>query len=262
MATVNATNIPAVPLDKALYTLVDELMAAEGKQRFFYDWKQEVSTRLNQRRLEFERKRRTGNTEEFRINFRNGPQSMAVIPKTTRSYTARRVNYRKLRETRPDLYSQYVKETPPAVPAKLTFKGHGFGKSAVWDGLRSIGWIEANEHHGEKRAATGRDAELIGQITAWEKAHKDKRTGLRAELLDALVPDLGSLTRVARDDGLIVPSLNPPSKSIELGIAQSHPELNQFVTTYERPEVVTWMVLSERDAWLRLPEDNRDSWAD
>ena len=259
---VNAVNLPAVALDKSLYPLVDELMAVEGKKRFFEDWKKEISARLNERRLEFERKRRAGNTEEFRINFRNGPQSMTVVPRILPPTTVRRVNYRKLRETRPDLYSQFVKTEPPKVPARLTFKAAEYGKNNIWNDLRSIGWIAANEAHEQSRAATGRDAELIGKTSDFATMYANKRIEMRLELLDLLVPDLGDLTRIARDNGVIVPSLNPPKESVDMDVARSHPELSEFVSTSTRVDSVSWRTLNEREAWERLPEDNRDSWAD
>lgn len=246
-------------LDDNTYALAADVLAVEGRIRYLKDWDQEIVAQLKARKVD---------EQIDPLVFRRGTESFVLRAQRVAAGKTRRFDYTKLKRTRPELYRNYVTETPPAQPVKLTFRAAGrmTSTSKTWADLRSRGWVSADTRWGEQRRSEREHvsartyAMLLQDVRNWSKPLDEKRSKLRAELSGLLVPDTAVLENVEYGDGLIVPALNPPKREIDLNMAERHAVLKDFMKETARAESVRWVFQSEHEVFGDDPEG--DQWGD
>ena len=242
-------------------TLASDLLILEGRIRYLKDWDTEIVAQLNQRKI-------ADASSNVVFQTTPGTQSSHVLRATRVSGgQTRRFDYAAAKRAAPALYATYVTETPPAFPVKLTFKSAGkwAARSKTWDDLRSDGWLRMSEIYGARRApkpmffatTAAKDLYDIRQMRA---PLDEQRTAMRMELAELLVPSIEEMEAVTYGDGKILPGANPPSRKIDLTLAEQHPTLRRFVKLGTRAESVRWGFVSERELYEEDPEG--DQWAD
>lgn len=246
-------------LDDNTYALAADILAVEGRIRYLKDWDQEIVAQLKARKVD---------ERADPLTFRRGTETFVLRPQRVAAGKTRRFDYTRLKRVRPELYANYVTETSPANPVKLTFRAAGrmTSTSKTWADLRSKGWVGADERWGEERRRERAHVDVsvyartLQDVRNWAKPLDEKRAALRLELAGLLVPDTAVLESAEYGDGLIVPALNPPKREIDLNMAERHAVLKEFMKESARAESVRWTFQTEYEAFGEDPEG--DDWAD
>lgn len=241
--------------------LTNDLLTTEGSLRYFTDWDEAITK-------EFERRRIADMDRPITFQATAGPWRKELRPVRVSGGKSHRVNYALLKRQRPDLYSAYVRETPPATPVKLTFKSATKlrGGSRVWDDIRSRGWVKTDAVWAPKRAtpavySAADQAKVLMEVRERAASLKERRAALRVELAAILVPDPeAGLDSVRYGDGMILPGLNPPSRTLINEAARSHPVVRQFVTETTRKDYIRWAFVECDDDQDQTPEDWAKRW--
>ena len=241
--------------------LAHEILETEGRLRYFKDWDAEIIGRFKEHKVA---DRRTP------ITFRpgTGPWGMELRPVRVSGGITRRMNYPLLQRQQPALYSTYVTETPPENPIKLTFKAAGKlrGGAQVWDDIRSKGWVAMDRKWAVDRQPTGMyfaasDAKRLYEIrTKFIGPLGERRAALRKELAEIFIPNPRAVIPESALDGaiygtgLILPGSNPPSRTIDLNMAERHNVLRQYITESTRADSIRWTFAEDSDD--ELTEDD------
>jgi hypothetical protein len=214
-----------------LWDLAETILRAQGRQRFYADWDKELAGPLVSRAVP---------TTGVPLIPRHGQPSLRLQVTRQPARRSRRLDYSRLRAERSDLYSQFVTETSPAIPLRLTFRAaQHMTKSEEWDAIRSEAWAGLHAQLGEKRAAS-LELRSLSDIGATLREVRDRNKGIktaeakaRGDLAAAILERVGQADVVFQraGDGRLFTPAAPPTRSADLDAVQAHPLAARYVRT-------------------------------
>lgn len=228
---MNTTNTGFTPiLAGDLWELAEKILRAQGRQRFYADWDKELAGPLAGCAVP---------DAGIPLTSRPGQPELRLQVTHQPARRTRRLDYTRLRNERSDLYSQFVTETSPAIPLRLTFRAaQHMAKSEEWDAVRSDAWQQLHTSLGDQRASSlelrslsdiGRQLREVRDRTKASRVSEAKARGdLAALILERAGADV--IFHRAGDGRLFTPAA-PVTRSADLDAVQANPQAARYVRT-------------------------------
>jgi hypothetical protein len=238
---MNTTNFDGSPFDRAepftpvltgeLWDLTQQILRAQGRQRFFKDWDTELTGRVVSRAVP---------PNGVMLNPRPGRPELRLQVTRIPARRTRRLDYRRLHTERTDLYERFVTETTPNIPLRLTLRAaEHMTKSQQWDAIRGGAWQEMNATLGEMRAESLKWVSLNDIGTKLREVRDRAKTAasveekarreLAARILELTHGRTDVVFRCAEGDGRLFTPAAPVTHKADLDAVEADPVARLYV---------------------------------
>lgn len=212
------------------------ILETQGRIRYLKDWDADITDHIKGLTI------RPGSEpviDRFSsTEHRTVPYRLAVthVPASR----GRRFDYAKLKANEPTLYQRNVTVTAADSPLTLTFP-----RAAVWNELRSVGWQAAFEEFEDAKAGAKanltREASTLSNIRGQLRDLASREKVERIAMAELISVSDRTIRPYTYRDGLLRVSRSGLRQSIDLDLAERHPELRKYIAyTDTKPYTKVW----------------------